>query len=461
MSSVIGVVIIARHGDREGYYQSPTSYAASDTTITPLGSVQTYRSGQGARARYLGNGTERIAGLQQSGIDLNQVDFKADAAEGQVILDSTYSFAQGMFPADLEQGTMMLGNGTSVTSPLGGYVYVPIESVESDEDISLEGWTSCKTFTKWTSSVYASEPFKTVAAANADFLTSLKPFVGERNVSLENMYNVFDYMNVNYIHDATFRASVTEQQMEQARALANYHEQAVFSSPQKDGIGNIAGQTMIPGILEAMEKIISPTEPFLLQYYGTAYKPFISLMNITEVGIDGFVNYAAVAAFEVRNSSGTLTVSFNLRNTSEAAPDGSDYQAYPMFGSSTPEMPYYTFVENIGAYGVNSLGEWCNKCETTDARGCDVINALNDTLNDFVSPARTTGRHRVSPLVAGVIGALVGIVAALVVMFLGGAALKKTYRRKVVDASPRRRSEEAESAYEMESADRKTKHAEI
>ena len=59
----------------------------------------------------------------------------------------------------------------------------------------------------------ASEPFKAVAAANADFLTSLKPFVGERNVSLENMYNVFDYMNVNYIHDATFRASVTEQQM--------------------------------------------------------------------------------------------------------------------------------------------------------------------------------------------------------------------------------------------------------
>ena len=116
-----------------------------------------------------------------------------------------------------------------------------------------------------------------------------------------------------------------------------------------------------------------------------------------------------------------------------------------MFGSSTPEMPYNTFVENIGAYGVNSLGEWCNKCETTDARGCDVINALNDTLNDFVSPARTTGRHRVSPLVAGVIGALVGIVAALVVMFLGGAALKKTYRRKVVDASSRRRSEEAES----------------
>lgn len=59
----------------------------------------------------------------------------------------------------------------------------------------------------------ASEPFKAVANANADFLTSLKPLVGGRNVSLENMYNVFDYMNVNYIHNTAFRKSVTEQQM--------------------------------------------------------------------------------------------------------------------------------------------------------------------------------------------------------------------------------------------------------
>lgn len=62
-------------------------------------------------------------------------------------------------------------------------------------------------------SLDASEPFKAVAEANADFLTTLKPLVGERNVSLANMYNVFDYMNVNYIHNAQFRQSVTDQQM--------------------------------------------------------------------------------------------------------------------------------------------------------------------------------------------------------------------------------------------------------
>lgn len=39
-SDVIGVVIMARHGDRRGYYQSPDTYTASDTTITPLGEVR-------------------------------------------------------------------------------------------------------------------------------------------------------------------------------------------------------------------------------------------------------------------------------------------------------------------------------------------------------------------------------------------------------------------------------------
>ncbi|KAI5450298.1 hypothetical protein NCC49_003209 [Naganishia albida] len=453
--SLIGVVLIARHGDREGYYQSPSSYEASDTRITPLGSVQTYRSGLGVRQRYL-NDSAAFAGLT-----VEQVDFKADAAEGQVIVDSTNSFAQGLFPANAAGETITLANGTNVTSPLGGYVYVPIESVEPDEDVSLEGWTSCNAFTKWTSQVYASEPFKAVAEANADFLTTLKPLVGERNVSLANMYNVFDYMNVNYIHNAQFRQSVTDQQMEQARALADYHEQAVFSSPTKDGIGNIAGQTILPVILEAMEKIVSDMHPLVLQYIGVAYKPFVSLMNMTEVGIPGFVNYAAVTALELRNSSSGVTVSFNFRNASEAAPDGSDYTQYNMFGSSSPEVPYTTFRDNLAPYGINSLGEWCNKCGTTTARGCDVIDALNDTMNDFASPASTTGRQHVSPVVSGVIGAVVGIVAAMVFMFVGGALFKKKSRRGVGASQYRARSAETESAYEMDDTDGKAKHAEI
>lgn len=40
-STVLGVVVIIRHGDREGFYQDPSTYDASETTITAVGSVRT------------------------------------------------------------------------------------------------------------------------------------------------------------------------------------------------------------------------------------------------------------------------------------------------------------------------------------------------------------------------------------------------------------------------------------
>ena len=39
-SKVLGVVILARHGDRQGFYQDPETYTASATSITPLGEVR-------------------------------------------------------------------------------------------------------------------------------------------------------------------------------------------------------------------------------------------------------------------------------------------------------------------------------------------------------------------------------------------------------------------------------------
>ncbi len=39
-SKVLGIVVLARHGDRQGFYQDPLTYTASATAITPLGEVQ-------------------------------------------------------------------------------------------------------------------------------------------------------------------------------------------------------------------------------------------------------------------------------------------------------------------------------------------------------------------------------------------------------------------------------------
>jgi hypothetical protein len=40
LSRVLGVIVIARNGDRSSFYQDPFTYAASDTATTALGEVR-------------------------------------------------------------------------------------------------------------------------------------------------------------------------------------------------------------------------------------------------------------------------------------------------------------------------------------------------------------------------------------------------------------------------------------
>lgn len=90
-------------------------------------------------------------------------------------------------------------------------------------------------------------------------------------------------MNVENIHNETFAKLVTPQQMEQARDLANYHEYALFTDSTKGGIGNIAGQTILPLILDSLQSFANGTSREKILALGTAYKPFLSLFNMTEV----------------------------------------------------------------------------------------------------------------------------------------------------------------------------------
>jgi hypothetical protein len=59
------------------------AYAASDTTITPLGSAQTYQSGIQFREKYLVNdSSSAVAGVDWPLINLSEVDFMAESVPG-------------------------------------------------------------------------------------------------------------------------------------------------------------------------------------------------------------------------------------------------------------------------------------------------------------------------------------------------------------------------------------------
>ncbi|TFK40711.1 histidine phosphatase superfamily [Crucibulum laeve] len=417
---ILGVVVLARHGDRQGFYQDPITYNPSNTAITPLGNVQEFQLGQKLRSIYFNSSSPSfISGINTTVADETQLHVRADGGgERGVIFNSAVSVLQGLFPATQAYNTT-LANGTTVIGPLGGYQYVPIESVEPDNDISLEGWTSCGEFTNSNIAFYSSPAFKQKEADHADFLKSLTPYVGGRNVSLQNMWNIYDFMNVESIHDAKFQQALPLTFLEQARDLANWHEYGIFSSPQLDGIGNIAGQAILPSILEGFASITNSSDPIKFVYEAIAYKPFLSLFNMTGVAqqnpeLASIVNYAAVLALEVRQpASGGPVIRFNFKNGTDANGTDSDFKTYNFLGESG-DVPLSTFVSTLSTHALQGLPAWCTVCQNQQDRGCGDLAAAK-LLG--MQAAESQSHRSVSPVAAGFIGAAVTLVFLAIVLF--------------------------------------------
>lgn len=84
-------------------------------------------------------------------------------------------------------------------------------------------WVNCPVWVNRTNTFYKSAAFLAVESENQDFLDSLKPIVGNRSTALANMYNIFDFLNVQSIHNATFADLVNatgEGTLSKARDLA-------------------------------------------------------------------------------------------------------------------------------------------------------------------------------------------------------------------------------------------------
>lgn len=108
-----------------------------------LAQSQEYDLGQFLRNTYLNpQSSSYVQGINTDVVDVDQLYVRADAGGGDVILDSAYALMQGLYPPTPES-TITLANGQVATSPLGGYQYVPVESLEYWQAPSLTSWMEC------------------------------------------------------------------------------------------------------------------------------------------------------------------------------------------------------------------------------------------------------------------------------------------------------------------------------
>lgn len=423
-SAVTGLVVLIRHGDRQGFYQSPTTYTASKTNLTVLGYLEELNSGAELRSRYLEqNSTSLIQGVDTVLAENAQIEVQADAGgEGGVIVESANAFMQGLFPAFAENIT--LANGSTVSWGNRAQL-IPIETIEPDQSFVMEPWTSCNKFDDFTNEFYKSSDFKAKSAEAQPFYDSIpEAVIGSRNKTLVDAFNVFDYLNVEKIHDAQLSPQISDEMLANALTWAEYHENGIFGQSSPESLGSIAGRGMLNPLNAAISRVANASDPLKVSVLAASYKPFFSLFSLFQMPeLQGkLVDYASAMVFEIHQDN-SMQVFF--RNGSYG-----DLTPHNILSSQT--MPLNTYLERFNPIKLDTLADWCNACGETEARGCAALNALNGTGSGekYADVTSTVGKHQVSPVAAGLIGAFVSLVlAAVIVIALGLTIVKRTKSR--------------------------------
>lgn len=367
-SKVKGVVVLARNGDRKECYQDPKTYKYGPTESTPLGEVQAYQLGQKIRQNYFNpSSSSYIPRISADLVDLKQVHVRVKiGSEGTSVFDSTTALLQGLFPPN-PKNRIALANDTVVVAPLGGYQYIPVETVEPYNDLSLESWTGCPAFEKHISRVHASDEFVKKAREAQPFLQSVRDYIFGRPATLDNIWNIYDYMNSELTHNRTYAYRLPPFSIHQARALVNYHESAIFTDTYMNGIGNIAGRTTLHSILTALERISFDHDPLQFLLIGTTYQPFISLLGMTEVTkyypqMAGLPEYASALVIELIGGSPPDVRDF-VRIKFKNGTQDDDFQTINVFGHNG-DMALTEFIYRLEGAVIDSPYEWNKVCNT-------------------------------------------------------------------------------------------------
>ncbi|THH14439.1 hypothetical protein EW146_g5898 [Bondarzewia mesenterica] len=383
-AGLLGVVLLARHGDRLEFFQDPLTYNPSRTLLTPLGTVQESQLGNFLQNTYIASGSpSAIVNISFPLADVDQLLVRADAAgEGEVIISSIGALIQGLYPPTSDFN-ITLANGSTIVGAGGGYQFIPVQSAEPDDDITLNSFTSCPNFDQHTAAFYASPQFQQRTQEAAPFLAAVAPFVDDRSTNFTNMFNIFDFINVQNTHNATYHDALPPTFVEQAYDLASFHEDGVFSDVSADGIGNVAIRTIFPSIFSSLQRVANASDPLKFAIDGISYKPFISFFNITAATVDrtgqgdfeslfGLVEYASALALEVHapSSSGGSSEPFITVKFKNGTDSSLRTVALGRFGSNATSIPLSTFVNTLEFAAINSTAQWCAACNQQSLRGC-------------------------------------------------------------------------------------------
>lgn len=171
---VLGVYVFHRHGDR-------TAKAWKPVNLTSLGADQVFTSGSYFRERYVASdGDAKVKGLSSKVAVLSQMEITAPV--DAVLQNSATVFLQGLYPPTGDVQT--LANGSKIEAPLGGYQYIPVNSIgaaasakDSENSAWLQGNSGCNNAVVSSNNYFTSSEYAATYAESKDFYQSLLPVI--------------------------------------------------------------------------------------------------------------------------------------------------------------------------------------------------------------------------------------------------------------------------------------------
>ncbi|PMB73877.1 hypothetical protein BM221_001304 [Beauveria bassiana] len=476
-SKVWAAVAFINHGETTPFLRS------ASPVLTPSGAQQLYRQGTAFRGRYLAPSTVKnassssssssspeaatIQGLSQNAIDNAQLKILAQTDEW--VVGGAVAFMQALYPPNSNAFSKAAGGQTSADNggnsnatsyPLDGYQYPQIETLASTDanSVGIQGHVGCPTWQHASTANLTTNPtLKDAAQKSADFYTKLfssgplQGAVAADDANLFNAYDIYNLVRYENMHNATVASNLANADETLARLAADAFTMERAKSDPGSSTANdtasvaltIAGRTLAHLVADQLvldaNRTASRVQRLTLLF--GSFQPLMALFsvaglltrdNVLSTAIGNVTAPGAAIVFELigQNAKGAagfpkpedLSVRFVFRPTAD---ESDAFQVFSLFGSGNGgrSIPYLAFREKMAPIG-REAADWCRICKPS--------GSASAWCQEGTAGGADNGRARMSPAVAGVIGAVImGALVALAVLALcgpGGFRLRRRSR---------------------------------
>ena len=461
--TIWGAVIVSTFGDRIPLLSPNYS------TITSLGAQQMHNAGSLFRNRYISPSKDSpnltINGISQEQID--NTETYAYTLDTIYVDQSAQAFMAGLYPplsnsnnltSIMAARSQTMAENTTIPWPNNGMQYPLIYSTGANDymDIYLEGMSNCPTLAYSIQEFYESSAFRSMVSSTSGFYQQLSSdfsaalpqdyVAAPWNLSYYDAYTIWDYISYQSLHNAS--AGIDDSNVQEARYLADAWSLSLYGN-NTDPIRTMGGRTLLGFVLKNLaNNIDTDGSQFKLTNLFTDYQPIISLFSLLGIldaddQFRGIPNVASSVSFEIFTNSSLhipnpssvpfypstndLQIRFLFRNGSTDSDDSSltGLNEQAIFGNNGTTMSFVDFANAVEGVMQFDPADWCLNCQA-DAVFC--ASLTNGSVGLTSGPVSAPS-HQVSPVVAGVIGALVALAVAGILFLVAMLVFGIRFRR--------------------------------